>query len=137
MKKKVLALLLVAVIVGAAAIYVLLGNQPEPTQRVLSIEWQRYLPGISGVSVIQTSDRGYLALGQNASIDNVSGEFVNYTSIAVKTDASGNAVWAKTYSIAIGITTTRLTNAVETSDGYVLQAPLLQQLMGFLNSSVW
>ncbi len=103
----------------------------KDTNKQLSIEWQRYLPGISGVSVIQTSDGGNLALGQNASIDNVSGEFANYTSIAVKTDASGNPIWAKTYSIAIGITVTRLINAVETSDGYIFAGTLAPAAYGF------
>jgi hypothetical protein len=100
-------------------------------QHKMVIQWQRYLPGISGISVIQTSDGGYLALGQNASIDNVSGEFTNYTSIAVKTDESGNPIWAKTYSVATGITETRLIYAVETSGGYILAGTLTPAAYGF------
>lgn len=133
-KKQFLALLLVAVIIGVAALYILLGNQPEPTQRGLLIEWQRYLPGISGTSVIQTSDGAYLALGRNASINVVSGEFgefTNFTSIVVKTDESGNPIWAKTYSIVSGITETRLVKVVETSDGYVLAGTLSPAAYGF------
>lgn len=131
MKSQVIALLLVAVILGAAVLCIILGNQPEPTQRGLSIEWQRYLPGISGTSVIQTSDGGYLALGRNASINVVSGEFTNFTSIVVKTDEKGDPVWAKTYSIAGGIAETRLGKIVETSDAYVLAGTLSPAAYGF------
>ena len=91
----------------------------------LKVEWQQYLPGISGNHVIQTSDGGFLALGQNASLtDDYSPQFTDFTSLAVKTDSYGNVVWTKTYSIAAGITETRLVEAVETSGGYVLAGTL-------------
>ena len=80
----------------------------------LSIEWQHYLPGISGSYVIQTSDGGYLALGQNAAIDTVSVNFTNFTTIASKTDSAGNLIWTRVYD------DTLLTTVIQTGNGYVL-----------------
>ncbi len=87
----------------------------------LNVEWQQYLPGISGTSVIQTSDGGFLALGQNASIIDDSGPvFRNYTSIAVKTDSAGNVIWAKPLSFQGS--TPRLSAAIEAGEGNYMLA---------------
>jgi hypothetical protein len=102
------------------------------TKNSLKVAWQQYLPGISGEGVIQTSDGGFLAVGRNASItEDDNPRFANVTSLAVKTDSYGNIVWAKTYSVASGITETRLIKVVETSDGYVLAGTLAPAAYGF------
>jgi len=64
----------------------------------LQVEWQKFSPGISGTSVIQTADGGYIALGTNATYyDNPEGaEYVNASYLLVKTDADGNLTWTKT-----------------------------------------
>jgi hypothetical protein len=85
---------------------------------VLQVEWQQFLPGISGSSVIQTSDGGYLALGVNASIQkNDLGEdvFVNQEPILVKTNASGNVIWTKIYHVEGG--GLELSKVIQTNDG--------------------
>jgi hypothetical protein len=84
----------------------------------LKVEWQQFLPGIKGNSVIQTSDGGYLALGVNASVQqNPFGEsiFVNQQPILVKTDSLGNVVWTKTYQAENG--RLMLSRVIQTSDG--------------------
>jgi hypothetical protein len=128
MSKRAMLLLVVMLAVSTLIVVAISSGQ---TSSSIMAQWQRYLPGVSGVSVIQTSDGGYLALGRNASIDDVSGEFTNYTSIAVKTDGSDNPVWAKTYSVAAGITETRLVYAVETSGGCVFAGTLAPAAYGF------
>jgi hypothetical protein len=90
----------------------------EAKPGVLQVEWQRQLPGISGHSVIQTSDGGYLVLGLNASVQIYDGggkEYVNKTSILLKTDSSGNLEWTKTYPFE-GISL-ELSKVVQTRDG--------------------
>lgn len=84
---------------------------------VLQVQWQQFLPGISGISVIQTSDGGYLALGVNASIQESEGDsvFANQEPILVKTDASGNVTWTKTYHIEGG--RLELSKVIQTNDG--------------------
>ncbi len=116
-KKPAIAAILV-LLIGIAGLFAV--SAVQTANETLQIEWQQYLPGISGNSVIQTSDGGYLAIGQNASIDfDSSPIFTNYTSLVVKTDSQGNIIWAKDYSIEG--TNTRLSLAVQTSDGdYVL-----------------
>lgn len=82
------------------------------------VQWQQFLPGISGSSVVQTTDGGYLALGVNASIqENDLGEnvFANQEPILVKTDASGNIVWTKTYHAEGG--RLALSKVIQTNDG--------------------
>jgi hypothetical protein len=111
--------LIISLSLFAVILIVLTTNGP------LKVEWQQYLPGISGEWVIQTSDGGFLALGYNASLTNdYSPEFTDYVPLAVKTDAYGDVVWAKTYSVAPEITKTRLSKVVETSDGYVFAGTL-------------
>lgn len=116
-KKPLIASILV-LLIGIAGLFAVSAFQTA--NETLQIEWQQYLPGISGSSVIQTSDGGYLAVGQNASIDaDSSPTFTNYTSLIVKTDSQGNPAWTRDYSIEG--TDTRLNLAVQTSDGnYVL-----------------
>lgn len=85
---------------------------------LLQMQWQQFLPGISGSSVIQTSDGGYLALGVNASIQkNDLGEdvFADQEPILVKTDASGNIIWTKTYHAEGG--RLELSKVIQTNDG--------------------
>lgn len=64
----------------------------------LQVEWQEFPPGISGISVIQSIDGGCIALGTNATYyDNPEGaEYVNASTLLVKTDADGNLIWTKT-----------------------------------------
>jgi len=117
-KKPIIAAVLV-LLIGIAGLFAVSAFQTA--NETLQIEWQQYLPGISGNSVIQTSDGGYLAIGQNASIDTDSSSmFTNYTSLVVKTDSRGNPVWGKDYSI--DGTDTRLNLAVQTSDGNYMLA---------------
>jgi hypothetical protein len=74
----------------------------EAKPGAFEVEWQRQLQGISGNSVIQTRDGGYLVLGTNASVIQVNdlGDrmYVDQHPILLKTDASGNVIWEKTYS---------------------------------------
>jgi len=91
----------------------------------LAIEWQHYLPGVSGTSVIQTSDGGFLALGLDASSQTV----------VVKTDSSGNVLWSKTYSLG-NFSDTELGLAVQTSDGYILAGTALVKI-DQLGNIVW
>ena len=83
----------------------------------LQLEWQKFPPGISGISVIQTSDGGYIALGTNATFyDNPEGaEYVNASSLLVKTDAEGNLTWTK--SIPQEAPHETLSSMILTSDG--------------------
>ena len=112
-KKPVIASILV-LLIGIAGLFAI--SAVQTANETLQIEWQQYLPGISGNSVIQTADGGYLAIGQNASIGtDSSAVFTNYTSLVVKTDSQGNPVWAKDYSIEG--TDTRLNLVVQTNDG--------------------
>jgi hypothetical protein len=65
----------------------------------LQVEWQEFSPRISGASVIQTTDGGYVAFGTNATFyDDPSqgAEYVNTSYLLVKTDANGSLTWTKT-----------------------------------------
>lgn len=91
----------------------------------LSIVWQNYLPGIGGFSVIQTSDGGYLALGENIStFPMVDFNETFFQTVAVKTDSSGNLTWEKVYSLGVPGEDTLLTTDIQTSDGYLLSGDI-------------
>jgi hypothetical protein len=64
----------------------------------LQVEWQKFPLGISGTSVIRSTDEGCIALGTNATFyANPEGEeYVNASSLLVKTDADGTLTWTKT-----------------------------------------
>ena len=82
------------------------------------VEWERQLPGISGNSVIQTQDGGYLVLGTNASWqinDQGDKEYVNQEPILLKTDSEGNVLWQKTYPFEGE--TLQLSSIIHTNDG--------------------
>ena len=117
-KKPLIAAVLV-LLIGVSAFAAV--SFVQTAAETLPIEWQQYLPGISGYAVIQASDGGYLALGENASLLTVPGPaFENFTLVAVKTDSLGNVVWAKNCSNEGTHVNPRLTFAVEVGDGYVL-----------------
>ena len=62
----------------------------------LSIVWQNYLRGIGGFSVIQTSDGGYLALGETfPHFQWFDFNETFFQTVAVKTDSSGNLTWER------------------------------------------
>ena len=97
MKSKILALTL---IVAATALTVTSIQFSEAKPGALEVEWQRQLPGVSGSSIIQTADGGFLVLGKNASIqvnDFGQKEYVNKTSVLLKTDSAGHVLWEKLY----------------------------------------
>lgn len=97
-----------------AALIPLSGAKPGS----FKVEWQRQLPGISGNSVMQTQDGGYLVLGTNASYQtNDAGDkmYVDQAPILFKTDPSGNLIWKKTYSFEGE--TLELSNIIATIDG--------------------
>jgi hypothetical protein len=83
----------------------------------LQVEWEQFLPGISGQKIIQTSDGGYLVLGQNASIleGDYSSSFVNYTYLIEKLGSSGEVQWSKTYKV--GGLTAKIYDIIQTIDG--------------------
>lgn len=117
MKRTALTLTLISVLLGTL---LLVASVPflRADAAALQLQWQQFLPGISGTSVIQTSDGGYLALGVNASIqenDYGEGVFTNQEPILIKTDSSGNMIWTKTYHVEDG--RLELSKIIETSDG--------------------
>ncbi|MGB9960584.1 MAG: winged helix-turn-helix domain-containing protein [Candidatus Bathyarchaeales archaeon] len=81
------------------------------------IQWQKFYSGISGNFIISTSDGGYLVLGANASIQNTDTwpNYVNYTSLLIKTNSSGDVIWIKTYQIQDA--ETMITRVIRTIDG--------------------
>jgi hypothetical protein len=85
-----------------------------------NLEWQRSLPGLSGITVISTSDGGYLALGEDASYNSTTGTFYGSHPVVAKTDADGNVVWSKTVVYEEGNRQTRLSQLVEVNDGYII-----------------
>jgi len=94
-----------AVIMPVLALLILISSS-LPFSRAkpgaFEVEWQRQLPGISGNSVIQSQDGGYLVLGTNASEIQVNDlgnrMYVKQEPILLKTDSSGNLLWEKTFS---------------------------------------
>lgn len=91
----------------------------EARPGAFEVEWERQLQGIGGNSVIQTRDGGYLVLGTNASWIQVNdlGDmmYVDQHPILLKTDASGNVVWEKTYRFEGE--RLELSSIISTSDG--------------------
>ena len=73
-----------------------------------------------GYSVVQTSDGGYVVTGYTESFGG-NGEFY-----LIKTDADGDATWAKTYE---GDELDRAASVVQTTDGGYI-------ITGYTNSSV-
>jgi DNA-binding transcriptional ArsR family regulator len=113
-KKIALALALVLIIGSAFLIAIPL---QQVSSEKLTVEWQQFLPGIRGSSVIQTSDGGYLALGINASIygSGYDAVYTNQTSIVVKTDSAGNMLWQKT--LMLNESNPQFQSVLETIDG--------------------
>ena len=91
----------------------------EAKPGAFEVEWQRQMQGISGNSVVQTRDGGYLVLGTNASwiqVNNLGDKmYENQHPILLKTDASGNVLWEKTYSFEGE--ELELSSIISTSDG--------------------
>jgi hypothetical protein len=110
-------LFLAAIVIASIIAFPLFS--PNPASNSFQIEWQQFLPGITGKEIIQTSDGGYLALGTTASIeeiDNYSGPtFVNEQPILVKTDNHGNVQWQKIFQVE-GLTP-QLFNIFQAKDG--------------------
>ncbi|MCW4025491.1 MAG: hypothetical protein NWF01_10740 [Candidatus Bathyarchaeota archaeon] len=108
-------LAIIAVVCILLALFTPLFNGNEET---LQVEWQTFLPDITGEKVIQTSDGGYLALGTTAELSkNTSNEtvFVNNQPILVKTNSSGNVQWQQTFQVED--LTPKLYNIAQTNDG--------------------
>jgi hypothetical protein len=97
--KKTTALAIALLLLGFSALIAL--PLTITSMQAPALQWQKFLPGISGNGVIQTSDGGYLALGINASVINTdSGPvFTNQMPILVKTDASGSVAWQRTFQV--------------------------------------
>jgi hypothetical protein len=117
MKRTALALIFILVLLVTSLLVASIPSLKADAE-ALQLQWQQFLPGISGTSVIQTSDGGYLALGINASIqENDLGEsvFTNREPILIKTDSSGNIIWTKTYQAEDG--RLELSEIIETNDG--------------------
>jgi hypothetical protein len=92
----------------------------------LQVSWQQFLPGVSGTSVIQTSDGGYLVLGSNATLRiQITGTveqhiYENFDQVLVKADSEGDFLWSKTYPIE-GYKRLEPWRMIQTNDGsYVI-----------------
>ena len=107
-KKTMVALIIVlSLIVTASAVTMVHADAP-PT-----VQWSKYFGGSStdaANSVIQTSDGGFAAAGYTYS-GTGNGDGVGYL---VKTDASGNLQWSKTYG---GPQQSWIYSVIQTSDG--------------------
>ncbi|MCW4006965.1 MAG: hypothetical protein NWF04_10315 [Candidatus Bathyarchaeota archaeon] len=94
-QKAVLAFLLAALVLSSSLALV------DAQVASLEVEWEQFLSGIDGQKILQTSDGGYLILGQNASVLTRDDQpyFGNYASVLYKLDSQGNLLWHKTYQI--------------------------------------
>ncbi len=113
--KKTMALAITVLLLGISALIILpliITSVQTP-----ALQWQQFLPGISGNAVIQTSDGGYLALGINAAVTNTTSgpTYTNLTPILVKTDSAGNPVWQRTFQVT-GLFPL-VQDALQTNDG--------------------
>jgi hypothetical protein len=87
--------------------------------------WEKRMPGISGSSVIQTSDGGFLVAGGSATWEThqtpyeFTIDWYNSVGAVTKTDAEGNIQWSKNYSATSGFR-----YALKTSDGGYMLAGL-------------
>lgn len=101
MKKTALALIMVLLIT-------LLLVASFPSLRAVSeapqIEWQKTYTPLSGYSLAQTSDGGYIIAGQQAAwkIVHDTSYWTNMTALLIKVDASGDVEWTKTYGNEVG-----------------------------------
>ncbi len=108
------------IVVLAASIFAYISLTPKPkSSGSLQLEWQQFLPGYTGNQIIQASDGGYLAVGTNASIDQITSSPDYFTTIIHKIDSLGNLMWTRTISLG-SKTNTQLTHALKASDGYLL-----------------
>jgi hypothetical protein len=109
---------LIAVIAIICILLALFTPLLNSNEKALEVEWQTFLPGITGEKVIQTSDGGYLALGTTADISNKTSNeivFVNNQPILIKTDRSGVEQWQQTFQVED--LTPKLFNIAQTTDG--------------------
>ncbi len=62
-----------------------------------SLVWQRFSDGLGGYSVVQTSDGGFALVGEAGIIQNsnLGPQYVNYSSVIIKIDGSGNEIFSK------------------------------------------
>ena len=106
----------------------LLASSSNAKPGAFEVEWERQLTGISGKSVIQTDDGGYLVSGTNASWRQVNSqgdrEYMNQEPILLKTDSEGNVLWQKTYSFE-GETLELLSIITASDGGYALGGLLI------------
>jgi hypothetical protein len=87
----------------------------EKTDSAGNMQWNKTYGGTrndEAYSVVQTSDGGYALAGRTASFSVGASDFW-----LVKTDASGNMMWNKTYG---GTGYDSVSSVVQTSDGYAL-----------------
>ena len=97
-----------------------------------SLLWQQFFDGLGGSALVQTSDGGYAFVGKTGILQNdpLGPQYVNYSSVLIKTDAAGKAVFRK--DLPIGNTISQdyssfqtiirsvdvvMTFVVQTSDG--------------------
>jgi hypothetical protein len=98
-------------------------STPETNPHFTDALWEKKLPLVEANSVIQTSDGGYLVVGQTGILATVIDPIENWTYWAdttgavAKTDTAGTVQWSKNYSV------TNVYFALQTSDGgYMLFA---------------
>jgi hypothetical protein len=108
--------LTLTIIAGLLITLVLIASVPslKAVTQAPQVQWQQFLPGVFGKSVIQTPEGAYLALGVNATLQDES-FYLNQESFLVKTDSSGNLLWKKTFQVE-GLSP-ELSSIIKTADG--------------------
>jgi hypothetical protein len=124
---RIIVAVMLIVLVLIASIPSLLAVSEAP-----SVEWNKTYSGLQANSVIQTADGGYAIVGynatiltvlfmQNASFSYYGSSYANRTAVFVKTDASGELQWKKTYGTDVFGDDNNAVSVVQTSDlGYML-----------------
>ena len=107
MFRKLRILFLLIVLLLACLVAPVFAASAEP-----QIEWQQQFKGMKFSTVIQARDGGYLLTGTNTS--------ATWADVVMKTDASGNVEWTRTYYI--GTYYPIFTRAIQTSDGWYVLA---------------
>ena len=87
------------------------------TDEAPQLQWSKTYGTYEGYSVIQTTDGGYAVSGVNATYG-VHG-YNGFYPICIKTDASGEVQWAKTYS-EFGVSGNAYSIVQTTDSGYIL-----------------
>ncbi|MCW4018486.1 MAG: hypothetical protein NWF00_07405 [Candidatus Bathyarchaeota archaeon] len=102
MKKSSMAFILIALFFVSSFLSAVPFGLAQSSQEP-KVQWSMTYDALSGGSLIQTSDDGFALVGKTATPHDTAlgNQYINYSSVLIKTDSAGNTVFRKDLPIDV------------------------------------